>query len=311
MTLHHLPKACLLLALIVSSRALAETEEANLTALKELNASVRRAYAQSRSDLLSRSEPIIIVRGAQLLLLHQGERIEGAPTPPEYDALKTVSHVAMGIFVLLQPFGEGPIAAAQLERLQQLQDLVRAAEEVVFESLIADPLVAGEQKPALRACASFLENLLAAKQWEATELADFLNKIKPQLLTNIAAAARTQIDSLHRQVVAWRGTLTAEEWDRLHVIVLGAAAPRQKNVAIQYFSRLLGTRGESLELLYAESIFSDQRALELLGTHLLDIEISKGFFDTPWRMHNDAMGNAAAVYLDGFQFDHPREDAVR
>ena len=60
-----------------------------------------------------------------------------------------------------------------------------------------------------------------------------------------------------------------------------------------------------MKIIYAESIFSDKKALQLLGTSLLDTQISNGYFSDPWRMHRDLLGNAAAVYLDQLWLDRP------
>ena len=43
--------------------------------------------------------------------------------------------------------------------------------------------------------------------------------------------------------------------------------------------------------------------MDLLATHQLDGELSEAFFGDPGRMEIDLLGNAASVYLDGFDFD--------
>ena len=81
--------------------------------------------------------------------------------------------------------------------------------------------------------------------------------------------------------------------------------PRKNNLAVQYFSKLLGVRGEGEKIIYAESIFQPTRAIQILGTSLLDAQIGEGYFGDPWRMHRDLLGNAAAVYLDGITLSLP------
>ena len=74
--------------------------------------------------------------------------------------------------------------------------------------------------------------------------------------------------------------------------------PRQNNLATQYFARLLHEKGEGPRIVYAESMYDEQQALDLLATHLLDTQIGADFFADRWRMHRDLLGPAATRYLD-------------
>ena len=122
------------------------------------------------------------------------------------------------------------------------------------------------------------------------------------MLANAADAARVQIDAYHAQVSAWRRQVPAEEWSRLRVLILGPQMPRKHNVAAQYFAKLMGLPGESQRLVYAEELSGEPQGLNLLATHRLDAELAAAFFGDPARMEIDLLGNAASVYLDGFDF---------
>ena len=43
--------------------------------------------------------------------------------------------------------------------------------------------------------------------------------------------------------------------------------------------------------------------MDLLGTHLLDTDIGVAFFEDPWRMHRDLLGDAAATYIETLDFN--------
>jgi hypothetical protein len=122
------------------------------------------------------------------------------------------------------------------------------------------------------------------------------------VLANADDASRAQIDAYHARVSAWRRELPPEEWARLHVVILGPQMPRRHNVAVQYFAKLMGLPDESRRLVYAEELIGEPQALNLLATHQLDSELSEAFFGDPDRMEIDLLGNAASVYLDGFDF---------
>ena len=109
---------------------------------------------------------------------------------------------------------------------------------------------------------------------------------------------RPRIAATHEQVRAWRATLTGDEWKRLTVIVLGGQLPRRDNLAVQYFARLLGEPGEGRRIIYAEGLGDEQRALDLLGTRLVDTGLGAAFFGDPARLHRDLLGDAAKEALD-------------
>ncbi|MCC6743903.1 MAG: hypothetical protein IT175_08580 [Acidobacteria bacterium] len=103
---------------------------------------------------------------------------------------------------------------------------------------------------------------------------------------------------LNAIVTRWRATLTADEWSRLHVVIMGVHMARDGELAQQYFVRLLGEPGEGRRVVYAEGIFDEARALDLLGTHVLDGRAGTAFFGHDLRMHRDILADAARERLD-------------
>ena len=73
--------------------------------------------------------------------------------------------------------------------------------------------------------------------------------------------------------------------------------PREKLVVTQYFLRLLHEPAEGRRVVYAESLWQEPQALDLLGTHLLDGSVGEAFFGDYMRMHRDLLGDAAGEYL--------------
>ncbi len=74
--------------------------------------------------------------------------------------------------------------------------------------------------------------------------------------------------------------------------------PRRNNLAVQYFARLLGEKGEGKRIIYAEALFDESKALKLLGTHRIDTRLGEDIFDEPLYMHRDLLSDAAKNYLD-------------
>jgi hypothetical protein len=74
--------------------------------------------------------------------------------------------------------------------------------------------------------------------------------------------------------------MTAEEWGSLTVIVQGGQTPRAENAVVQYFARLFGeTAGEGRRVVYAEGLWDENKALNLLGTLRLDGRLSVAVFN--------------------------------
>ena len=64
-----------------------------------------------------------------------------------------------------------------------------------------------------------------------------------------------------------------------------------------YFLRLLHESHEGGRVVYAESLWEEPQALDLLGTHLLDGRVGEAFFGDSARMHRDLLGDTAKRYL--------------
>lgn len=274
-------------------------------AFRQMDKFFRSTYVQARDQTLRDTGPVIFVQSEDLILFYDGKSIKSAPPLSDYRTLTTVSHLTLTIFLLLEPYGEGPLSESRIDSLKTLQNLTKSMQSELSERLAENPDMVESQKRVIAKTLSLIKQIIAQKSWSTKDLDDFLDDVKPQILQNIKLAAKFRIDHFHRQIVIWKQNISTEDWDRLHVIVSGPAMPRKNNLAVQYFSKLLGVRGEGEKIIYAESVFQPTRAMQILGTNLLDAQIGEGYFGDPWRMHRDLLGNAAAVYLDGVSLSLP------
>jgi hypothetical protein len=264
--------------------------------LAELNQAFRAAYAHARQEALARAGPVIVVEGDNLVLLHKGKRSEVLFMPERYHTLKAVAHVPLAVYVMVAPYGEEEIPEKGLAGLRAYRRQVASVRDVLEKrGLTAEELK--RQQQILDMSLELLDRLLRTRQARAEEWQQSIRRFAPLVQANAADAARAQIDALHTQVQAWRSELPADEWSRLRVLIMGSALPRKGNLSVQYFARLLGEAGEGNRIIYAESLFEEGKALNLLGTHLLDTAIGAAFFDNPRRMHRDLLADAAEEYL--------------
>src|SRR5262245_53783883 len=80
-----------------------ETNKAAKDALAGVNESARAAYRAARERILSRTGPVVLLSGDTLVFRYGDLRTVSKPTPALYHDLKTVGHVALGLYSLLYP----------------------------------------------------------------------------------------------------------------------------------------------------------------------------------------------------------------
>ena len=264
-------------------------------ALTALNNAFRAAYADAKSRVLASSGPTLIVNGDTFVLLRGGRRIEANVGTPIYDPLKTIAHIPLAIYVTLTP-GDGAVDAHRLETLTGLRQLIPPA-EASLDTLKLSPVTLARQKQIVTASLAFLDDVAGKRTFARSSLLAFTGGMAPLVMENVTEATRAQLDATHAQVSAWRRELSPQEWDQLHVLIIGPHMPRQDLVVTQYFLRLLHEPGEGRRVVYAESLWEEPKALDLLGTHLLDGSVGEAFFGNYMRMHRDLLGDAARQYL--------------
>ncbi len=265
------------------------------SALTVLNNAFRAAYADAKTRVLAASGPTLIVNGDTFSLLRDGRRREANVGSPTYDPLKAIAHIPLAIYVTLTP-GDGAVGNDRLKTLADLRALIPPAEASLDQVRLSAATLA-RQKQIVSAALAFLDEVTGRGRFARSALVAFTRGMAPLVMENVREATRAQLDATHAQVSAWRRDMSPQEWSRLHVVIIGPHMPREDLVVTQYFLRLLHEPGEGRRVVYAESLWEEPKALDLLGTHLLDGSVGEAFFGDYLRMHRDLLGDAASQYL--------------
>ena len=266
--------------------------------LAEMNKVVRENYRASRAVVLARTSPVIVIAFDDATLLREGrEPVTANFTPPLYHRFKEVAHIPFGVHVTLAPYAGRPAETAWRAPLQRLLDHVVAAEAALRTVGIPEARMARERRIVVDSIA-YMRAVLAAGAVDAAGLRAFSLRMAPLVLAGADDASALQIDGLHAVVTRWRAELSAEEWARLHVLVLGPKAPREGNLAMQYFERVLGRREMGRRLIYSEGIFARDVALTQLGGLIIDRAVARDFFAEEMRMDRDLLTDGARKRLD-------------
>lgn len=265
--------------------------------LDTLNIASRKMYADARKLELSTIPVVIIVSGDDLILRKNGKRTAVTVIPAEYHTLKCVAHTTLALFTHLSFEPGKPLADERLKTLTEYQALLTAAKPVV-EKFGFDPDSLARQKRIIDRAQEFIAKVLQDGKVSADDLAKFCRASRADILANGAGAAKAQLVAIHKQVMAWQKDMTPQEWASLTVIVSGAQTPRVENAAVQYFARLLGETGEGRRIVYAESLWDEEKAVNLLGTLRLDGKLSVAVFGDPFRMYRDFLADGARIAID-------------
>lgn len=296
--------AILLFAAEPAQKDSAATLQQNKDPLVELNGRFRAAYAKARKELLAKQGPVIIADGDNVILLRNGQRTEVKVTA-KADIVKPIGHTPLAIHTLLASVGEAELTNERLNELRRIRELIEpATKSLAGRGLPED--ITQLQTRILQESAEFLDGVLADKKVKSDSLLTFTRKIGPALLTSAGYAASTQLDEMHKQVMAWKAEMTEAEWRQLRVLIPGSGPPRKDNLRTQYFARLLGEKGEGERILYAEALYDESRALNFLGSYQLDTIIGRDFFEDPASLHRDLLADGAAAHLKEMRFDQEK-----
>ena len=280
----------------------AEPDKQVDAALADLNDSFISAHAAARKLDLATDSPIILLRNGQLILVHNNTETAANIVLTEYDTFKVFAHIPVAIYLMLGPPGSGIL---DLEHFQQLRGYYKKMEHV--EKNIDQINLKGadleRQKIMLALSKRFLKTVIEQQKFNTKDLYTFTRRMLPMIKANIAGAAMSQLEVMHRQVMAWKKEMAPEQWKKLRVAIQGAALARNGGLAKQYFERLLHIEKEGLRLVYKELYFPPTPMLTLLATHSVDRGISLAVFDNPDRMFRDVLGDAAGIYIKKLKFD--------
>jgi hypothetical protein len=224
---------------------------------------------------------LIIVEGSNVILVRNGKRTEAQILPPIYHSLKAVAHIPFAVFLMFDESDFGQLTEARVAELRDYRKLIVDAQSSLGARGFLDVQLQRQQK-IINDSLTFLDAAIQNRRVPKSALDNFARQMSPMLPANVDEAARVELDALRSHVSEWRHQMTSDEWKALYVVVIGAHMPRDSEISMQYFERLLDEPIEGRRIIFAEGLWEEPRALDLLGTHLVDGSAGAAFF---WRLH--------------------------
>jgi|tagenome__1003787_1003787.scaffolds.fasta_scaffold20628245_1 hypothetical protein len=297
-----LSRAAALIAFIPISLAVVAASQSEIDPLVTFNNAFRAEYSRARAQALSKVGPLILIEGSHAVLVRNGTRTEAEILTPMYQALKAVAHIPFAVFLLFDQSDFQPLSDSRVSELREYRKLIVDARETLSTRGFSDAQLQRQQE-IVGGSLAFLDGAIEKRQVARDDLDDFARKMSPLLQANIDEAARAELDALHSHVMEWRHKLSQDEWQKLHVLIMSAHMPRDREITVQYFERALNEPYEGRRIVYAEGLFEEPKAMDLLGTHILDGSAGEAFFGDFMRMHRDLLSDAATAYIKTLKFD--------
>ena len=274
-----------------------EVGAVNDSLLETLNREFRVQYKQALADSIAHAGPIILEEGNDLVLLRDGVRTTARVKPVAYHELKAVAHVPLALFVMMSFPAETTLSSGRINTLRHYRQLM----ETAYKSLPSRHFNSEQlqrQEKIFRASFEVLNGALAQGRVDPAALEDFTRQVGPLLLANVSDATALEMNGLYATTANWKKQLTPAEWNSLHFVMIGPHMPRDQECSMQFFERLFAEPAEGKRIIYAEALWEEKDALNLLATHEVDEAAGAAFFGDPMRMHRDLLADAATAYLD-------------
>lgn len=273
----------------------ATLEDKLIVPWNEMNLHFREQYSKSRHRELEKLGPIVILREDKMIMRYKGDVQTIKVVPQRYTFLKSVSHIPLAVYVML----DGRTGQLSADTKQDLTGFMASVEKAAANigewNSSAESL--SRLKQMIDGSRELVNRALKTGSVSSDELRKFARGMAPLVLEAAYEATTMELDLIDKGLKTWKEKMPAEDWDRMHVVVMQPHMPRNENRTMLYFEKLLKQPYEGERIIYCEGSSDEEYAVNLIGTHVIDKHIAVDFFKDPWRMHRDLLGDGAKRYL--------------
>lgn len=280
--------------------------------LAALNRLFREAYRDERARMKGELSPVIVFAGDELTLVRDGKSEVARVLPPSFHQLKAIAHLPFALYLRLKRVADLPAGLTDLGFLADFRPTIARARQAL-SGLGLNARQLERQEEIFSATEALLAEVESRHTVGGAELRAFAARLGRAMLTNTHEAACLEIQGLHAQMMVWKKRMSCAEWGRLRAVNRASHQSRYSSAATQYFAWLLGGiappwafPGESLRVVYAETLRPGDEARDLLATVVVDADASQAFFGDPLLLSADILSHGAANCIDTL----PAEDRL-
>jgi hypothetical protein len=273
------------------------TVSSRLSVWDDVNMDFRKHYAKAISEKRKKLGPVIVCSGGDIILFRNASRSAVNVVPEKFHFFKTVAHVPLTVYVLLDNHCDETLKEPLLNELSAFKKKYNVAGES-FKDWKLDQKTLNSQQSMIDDTNSFVDRVLAEKKVSRKMLDAFALSTKERIYKNADDAVFYELGKTDNQIALWKKSMSEDEWSKLKVIVVSPHMPRNQNRQMIYFQSLFGEKEEGNRVIYMDGEpEQEEKALNLLSVHELDRDIAIAFFKDPWRMHRDLLGDAGKKFV--------------
>lgn len=305
-----LAKSCLAAALLFGPvpDALSADGGKAQEALRNFDRAMLSILRRSQTELTARTRPVMLIARDVTVVSEAGERTYRRDGRG-YDELKTVSHVLLGIIGAVTPWPQDDAGNARMKTELGVVKAEIAAFLPAIDGLDLPEDTRARQRDMLGMAAAFIDRALSGGELTRTEVSAAINSMRPVWAANMRAAARTELDALHRAVSSAREDLSADDWNRLYVVSHGGPDVRAVNVVRLYLQRVMPAKMDAGQVLFAVDTHGKENMIDFAGYVRMQRIVGAWAFGDPKRMEVDLLGYEAGAILDEIIPAPPPESA--
>jgi hypothetical protein len=212
--------------------------------------------------------------------------------------MKTLGHMPLGVFCLLYDHTDQTLPGSVLAQISEYRDAIKSAAGDLDTHAEAKAGILPKASAIYPKVTAFLDVVIANRGASGQELAAFARSVRYDLEPVLVAAARAQLDACNALVTHIRkDLLTKEQWEMVHVLVLGPYMAKQGEIFLQYFAKVLDTTAQGDKRIAYFAGDDLPAAFDRVGTTMLDAVASHAIFGKRNRLHRDVLAEATTQYL--------------
>mmetsp|Transcript_8584 Transcript_8584/g.12656 ORF Transcript_8584/g.12656 Transcript_8584/m.12656 type:complete len:351 (+) Transcript_8584:72-1124(+) len=263
--------------------------------------------AKEASITVKLNYPIILSTGNELRLLLNGTLSGTVITenmiPDLYTKLKVIAHTPLNVYAILFPYVYGiddpnrrvNFKEDTIDLLQKTRTIYQNLLPSVYNTNWVSAVQKDRQVTMLNAVISFLSDLITIKDISYEQLVSFTKSLEDDIVKNINAAGKYQIEEIHGIVQSWKRRYILSSWDNLRVLVSGTHFASNENLVSQYFKWQLPNPNH---VVISGEPMNDEELFYILSVTLVDTDVGSTFFQDDSFMHADVLRNSARAWID-------------
>ncbi|MGF1472861.1 MAG: hypothetical protein ACFB50_14120 [Rubrobacteraceae bacterium] len=253
--------------------------QANIFRVDEL---MRNAYDACREGVAATLSPVVVVQfdesGGIWTLIHEGTRETIDMRPAQYEEVKSLCHIPLGLYSILAPYMKTPGVDDWREDIVEFRDAMQR----VLDTLDA----AGLEPEALASCeaicdksVAYTESLLGGEPFDLDRYRAYTASVLPDIKVLLPIAGRAQSTEVISMLEQWRDRL-GEEWRSLTGIVLAPFTLSVDNAAAQCLKYVMDPAYVEDRLVVLQGDFKNEidPAIEVVAHLYMDRLVSRLVF---------------------------------